>query len=70
VRRLIETHDVKRALYAGDDTTDLDGFRALDGLELAIRVAVLSREGPAALYESADLTVEGPGEFRRVLHRL
>jgi trehalose 6-phosphate phosphatase len=70
VRRLIETHDVKRALYAGDDTTDLDGFRALDGLELAIRVAVLSREGPAALYESADLTVEGPGEFRQVLHRL
>ena len=32
VRRLLETHGLERALYAGDDTTDLDGFAALDGL--------------------------------------
>jgi trehalose 6-phosphate phosphatase len=70
VRRLLETHGVERALYAGDDTTDLDGFKALDGLELAVRVAVVSREGPSALYESADLRVDGPEEFLAVLRRL
>lgn len=70
VRRLLETHGIDHALYAGDDTTDLDGFQALDGLELAVRVAVLSREGPSALYESADLTVDGPEEFLSLLRRL
>jgi trehalose 6-phosphate phosphatase len=70
VRRLIETRGARRALYAGDDTTDLDGFRGLDGLELAVRVAVLSAEGPAALYEAADLTVEGPTEFLKILRLL
>ena len=32
VRRLLAAHGLERALYAGDDTTDLDGFAALDGL--------------------------------------
>ena len=36
---------LRRALYAGDDTTDLDGFAALDGLDAAVRVAVASTEG-------------------------
>ena len=45
VRRLLEQHALTRALYAGDDTTDLDGFAALDGLEVAVRVAVVSAEG-------------------------
>jgi trehalose 6-phosphate phosphatase len=70
VRRLIDTRGVRNALYAGDDTTDLDGFRALDGLDVAVRVAVVSHEGPSALYESADLTVDGAGEFLKVLRRL
>jgi trehalose 6-phosphate phosphatase len=70
VRSLVEAHGLRRALYAGDDTTDLDGFRGLDGLELAIRIAVLSREGPQALYDAADLRVDGPPEFLQVLRRL
>ena len=37
-----------RALVAGDDTTDLDAFRAVDGLELAVRVAVVSDESPTS----------------------
>ena len=49
VRHLLAAHGLERALYAGDDTTDLDGFAALDGLEVAIRVAVASSEGPAEL---------------------
>ena len=46
VRALLEESGLRRALYAGDDTTDLDGFAALDGLEAAVRVAVVSTEGP------------------------
>jgi trehalose 6-phosphate phosphatase len=70
VRRLIDTRGIRNALYAGDDTTDLDGFRALDGLDVAVRVAVVSHEGPSALYESADLSVDGAGEFLQVLRGL
>jgi trehalose 6-phosphate phosphatase len=57
VRRLLEKRRLRRALFAGDDTTDLDGFRALNGLEVAVRVAVASDEGPAALREAADVVV-------------
>jgi trehalose 6-phosphate phosphatase len=67
---LLEHHGLARALVAGDDTTDLDAFRAVEGLELAVRVAVASAEGPAALRAAADLVVEGPGEFLGLLRRL
>ena len=70
VRRLLEEHGLKRALAAGDDTTDLDSFAALDGLEVAVRVAVTSTEAPAALLESADLVVESTDEFFALLRRL
>ena len=42
---LLAEGGLRRALYAGDDTTDLDAFRGLDGLELAVRIAVVSDEG-------------------------
>ena len=57
VRHLLDAHGLRRALYAGDDTTDLDGFAALDGLEVAVRVAVASSEGPAELRERADIVL-------------
>src|SRR3954454_1509596 len=63
VRALLEQRGLRRALYAGDDTTDLDAFRGLDGLEVAVRIAVASAEGPPQLREAADLVVEGPGEL-------
>ena len=37
--------------------TDLDAFDALDGLDAAVRVAVVSSEGPSELGERADLIV-------------
>ena len=61
---------LSRALYAGDDTTDLDGFRALNGLDLSVRVAVASEEGPAELREAADLIVTGPPGLLALLRRL
>ena len=70
VRKLLERAGVRRALYAGDDTTDLDAFRGLDGLELAIRVAVASPEGPAELGAAADLVVDGPEGLLELLRRL
>ena len=70
VRRLLAETGVQRALYAGDDTTDLDGFAALDGLEAAVRVAVVSAEGPSALGERADMIVGSPEAFRELLAQL
>jgi trehalose 6-phosphate phosphatase len=70
VRHLLETTGLRRALYAGDDTTDLDGFTALDGLETAVRVAVVSPEGPTELGERADMIVGSPEVFRDVLRQL
>jgi trehalose-6-phosphatase len=70
VRHLLEEHGLRRALYAGDDTTDLDAFAALDGLELGVRVAVVTPEGPPELRESADVAVESPEQLLDVLRAL
>ena len=76
VRNLLAGADVAHALYAGDDTTDLDAFRALaelvaeGGLETAVRVGVRSDEGPAEIEHEADLLVDGPGGVHRLLESL
>jgi trehalose 6-phosphate phosphatase len=70
VRALLAERRLERALYAGDDTTDLDAFRGLDGLELAVRVAVASPEGPAELREAADLVVDSPAALLDLLRKL
>ena len=67
VRRLLTDRGLRRALYAGDDTTDLDAFAALDDLEVAVRVAVVSAEAPPGLREAADVVVESPQAFRELL---
>jgi trehalose-phosphatase len=70
VRHLIEEHGLRRALAAGDDTTDIDSFAALDGLDVAVRVAVASQESPQLLVESADFVVGSTAEFLALLRRL
>jgi trehalose 6-phosphate phosphatase len=70
VRHLIEQHGLSRALVAGDDTTDLDAFHAVDGMPYAVRVAVVSAESPSLLRESADIVVESTGDFLQLLKRL
>ena len=70
VRALLEEHALRRALAAGDDTTDIDAFRAIDGFDCAVRVAVLSPESPELLREYAEIVVEGPGELLELLRRL
>jgi trehalose 6-phosphate phosphatase len=70
VRSLLEERGLERALYAGDDTTDLDGFAAVAGLELGVRVAVASPEGPAALRDAADVVVGSTAELLELLRGL
>ena len=70
VRRLVAEHRLERALYAGDDTTDLDGFAALDAVAVALRVAVSSPEGPAELRARADLVVASTSEVVELLQQL
>ena len=70
VVRLLGQRRLERALYAGDDTTDLDAFRALDGLDLGVRVAVASSEGPSELREAADVVVTSPAELLELLRLL
>jgi len=70
VRTLLEKRDLRRALYAGDDTTDLDAFRGLDGLEIGVRIAVDSAEAPPGLREAADLVVASPAELLELLRGL
>jgi trehalose 6-phosphate phosphatase len=70
IRRLLADRGLERALYAGDDTTDLDAFRALDGLELGVRVAVASPEGPPALLAAADVVMANPDALLELLRHL
>jgi trehalose-6-phosphatase len=70
VRALLTESGLRRALYAGDDVTDLDGFRALDGLDVALRIAIASAEGPSELGDLADVVVGSPEAFLTILKRL
>lgn len=78
VRRLLEEagSSITSALYAGDDRTDLDAFRALGELasegklEHAVRVGVVSEEGPEEIREQADALVDGPAGVRELLSLL
>jgi trehalose 6-phosphate phosphatase len=72
VQALLAGAGARRALYAGDDTTDLDAFVGLEraGLEHRVRIAVESDEGPDTLAAAADLVVASPKELARLLATL
>jgi trehalose-phosphatase len=70
VRHLLEARDLQRGLYAGDDTTDLDAFAAIEGLEVGVRVAVTSPEGPPELRERADIVLDSQHEVVGLLRGL
>jgi trehalose-phosphatase len=70
VRHLIDERRLRRGLAAGDDTTDIDSFAALEGLEVAVRVAVASEESPPLLVEAADVVVRSTDDFLEILRRL
>ena len=76
LRRLLDDLDLIAALYAGDDRTDLDAFRALAELRESgrlshvVRVGVASEEGPEQLVGQADVVVDGPDGVTRLLELL
>jgi trehalose-phosphatase len=70
VSSLLTGAGLSRALVAGDDTTDLDAFRAVEDLQHKVRVAVLAPESPRLLAEYAELVVGSTQEFLDVLRRL
>jgi trehalose 6-phosphate phosphatase len=76
VRSLVEAAGSQAALFAGDDTTDLDAFDALRRMQeegvlgASVLVGVRSDEGPSAIVERADLVVDGVEGFTRVLAAL
>ena len=70
IRSLLADSGLERALYAGDDTTDIDAFRALATVEVGVRVAVASAEAVDALREAADIVVESPAELVELLRCL
>ena len=68
--------NVATALYAGDDRTDIDAFRALSEmveggrLKRTLRVGVLSEEGPDEISTEADSVVDGTAGVRDLLSML
>jgi trehalose 6-phosphate phosphatase len=76
ITKLLTDQDITAALYAGDDVTDLDAFRALrelaeDGrLEHAVCVGVKSEDGPAEIPAEADVVVDGTDGVRSLLGAL
>jgi trehalose 6-phosphate phosphatase len=76
VELLLRDADISAALYAGDDTTDIDAFDGLrrlrdeNRLETAVCVGVRSDETPRSLQEAADLLVDGPVGVRTLLAAL
>jgi trehalose 6-phosphate phosphatase len=76
VRTLLGERKYAAALYVGDDTTDLDAFRALRELvqegvvDRAICAGVSSEDGPPAIEEDADVVVAGTEGVRELLSAL
>jgi trehalose 6-phosphate phosphatase len=76
VAALLADGEIRAAIYAGDDRTDLDAFRRLrelrgEGrLEAAICVGVVSPEAPPELAEECDLSVDGPEGWLALLEEL
>jgi trehalose 6-phosphate phosphatase len=70
VRRVIDEKKLAGAIVVGDDMGDLPTFSAIDGLELAIRVAVASDESPPELIAAADHVVGSPHELLDLLRSL
>jgi trehalose 6-phosphate phosphatase len=76
IRRLLREADVRAALYAGDDATDLDAFAALTEmresgrLDSVVLVGIASDEAPPEVVERADVVLDGPGDVRALLEAL
>jgi trehalose 6-phosphate phosphatase len=75
-RLLVEHAPLDAAIFAGDDRTDLDAFRAMarlagsSHLGTAVRLGVFTEESPAEIESEADLVVSGTDGVLDVLRAL
>jgi trehalose 6-phosphate phosphatase len=75
-RKVVEEYESGKALFMGDDTTDLDAFRELEALREEgvlseiLRIGVKSEEGPPEIVSETDLVVEGTQGVEEVLRAL
>ena len=73
---LLAERRMSKALYGGDDRTDVDAFRCLRDLraagelQAAVCVGIASEEGPREVGEESDLLVDGPDGFLDLLRLL
>ena len=70
VHALLDEHGLDRALYAGDDATDLDAFHVVGELDLGIRVGVASAESPRGISEQADIVLRTTADVLALLRSL
>ena len=76
VRTLVEEYHPEKAMFLGDDTTDLDAFRELEKLhdeeklQEILRIGVASDEGPPEIETEADIVVNSVDGVRKVLGAL
>jgi trehalose 6-phosphate phosphatase len=76
VRTLVEEYRPEKAMFLGDDTTDLDAFRELEKLreegilQDILRIGVASKEGPPEIRTEADIIVDGVDGVAEVLGAL
>jgi trehalose 6-phosphate phosphatase len=75
-RLLVDAAPLDAALFAGDDRTDLDAFRAMTALAgstrlgRAVRIGVDSPESPPEIAAEADLVVSGTEGVARILFEI
>jgi trehalose 6-phosphate phosphatase len=70
VLHLLDGAGLSRALVAGDDTTDLDAFRAVEELDHKVRVAVIAPDSPTLLADHAEVVLGNTEEFLELLRKL
>ena len=76
VRTLVEEYHPEKAMFLGDDTTDLDAFRELEKLreegelQEILRIGVASEEGPQEIRTEADMIADGVDDVGEVLRQL
>ncbi len=76
VASLLADDGLDRVVFAGDDRTDVDAFQRLGELRdagelaVAVRVGVVSPEGPPEIAEEAEVTVDGPAGWLEILRWL
>ena len=75
LRDLIFDHGLKAAIFAGDDTTDVDGFRVIRSLREqgtidGLAIGVVSEETPVAVLEESDMQLGSVEEVAAMFTRI